>query len=497
MVWDARGVAAPTPAGAVGRRRRGWPSTLLLSCLVIACHRRCPQPDALRAARSSQAEEPAPAPGGGERLFPPCRLSPELPCDVREARCQADLFSALACLSRASGAARPPVRFVSEAEARSPSTRLVPERLQWAAQRLGLGDRDDPARQPSAGVGPNAYYAPHERVVFFVAREAIPPDGPLAAFVLGHEYVHAIQDTRHTLRDVLDSRDRRTFDEELALWGAVEGEATLHEEGLRALVYGRAPRRTLAARFAALTTDIDDAIARQRRPLEASFATFPYSYGAHWALATTNAAAPPLRLAAPSSSRELMAERHGWPPLEGQGCADAGPAKLGPGWNRRAHDTLGAWIVQTYVRKRVRDPERARAAARDWRGDSLSVYDRPAERRKGRPAAGGLLWRTCWASAAVAAEMRGLIEDQLRDAPTGTSAVESRGSEVAAVALNDATLSPAAILRQLADVRPNDRRTDTGCPNSARAATTVHVSADPAASACGTSVARQAPGGWP
>src|SRR6185295_4976266 len=122
-----------------------------------------------------------------------------------------------------------------------------------------------------------------------------------------------------------------------------------YEEGLRALVYGRAPRRSLAARFASLTAASDDAIARQRRPLEASFATFPYSYGAHWALATTaaNAATPPLRLDAPSSSRELMAERHGWSPLEGQRCPDDSPAKLGPGWHRRAHDRLGAWIVQT------------------------------------------------------------------------------------------------------------------------------------------------------
>jgi hypothetical protein len=327
------------------------------------------------------------------------------------------------CLTGTRAGTRPPLRLASDAVAEAS---LVPAELERVAARLGLASSD----QNGERVGPNAYYSPRMAAIVW-PRVDIPTDDEQAMLTLGHEYVHAIQDRGHALRDLLDTRARRSFDQELALFGLREGQAALYEELLRALVQGRAPAAAARARFASITSLNDDAMLRQRRPLWASFASFPYTYGANWAASRWLEAGELLMDGTPpSSSREIMATRYGWPAAAFRACPSASSERLGPAWKRVASDTLGAFIMQTYVRVRTRDAERAHRAARDWRGDSITAYVETAAGRE------GFSWRTCWPSPEVAREMAALIEEQLKERSAGTLAVTIEANDVLATALD-------------------------------------------------------------
>jgi hypothetical protein len=345
----------------------------------------------------------------GYRIDLACKALGPIGCDVRDETCQKRLFYLAQCVSARSGV-RPPVRFISEEASRqkrlSHRARASNARagLEQAVHVLGLGRApgtgDRPA--PEGGVGANAYYAPQERVVFFVGDDALPYDSEIAVLILVHEYVHAIQDRKGELLRAQSGRDTRSFDQDLTVWSAFEGEATLYEEVVRAFLHDLDPQTWVLERLAARTAASDDAILRQGRPLESSLATFPYSYGAYWAA---------LEATQPVSTQQLLAKRHGWPSADAQRCADESPENLAPEQPRRAEDTLGAWLVQTYVRKQSRDAERARSAARRWRGDWLSLYSRLPDE------AWSFVWQTCWDSSETANEMRELISAQLRASP--------------------------------------------------------------------------------
>jgi hypothetical protein len=363
-----------------------------------------------------------------------CKKLAKSACDVRDDSCQTRWFELARCMS-GHDAVRPPLRFISQAVSRSkrrehraqPSSSSA--ELERAARVLGLGEGlDDSASSADSsengrrsererGLGANAYYAPRERVVFFVADAATLYADEGVALTLMHEYVHALQDRNGELLAVRNARSPRTFDQELTAWSAFEGEATLYEEAVRAFIHDRDPRTWLLERFAARTSGSAGAIARQRRPLEASFATFPYTYGAYWAT---------LEAEPPQSTYQILARRHDWPPAAAQRCEDESPPSLAPNYPRRARDTLGAWLVEAYVRRRSNDPERARAAARSWRGDWLSIYSRS-------PAADpSIVWQTCWDSAQTALKMRELILAQLRESSGGRALVTTAAHRVPA-----------------------------------------------------------------
>lgn len=336
-----------------------------------------------------------------------CKHLATTSCDVRDESCQERLFELARCLSARDGL-RPPLRFISEEAARhkrwehraqASSARLA---LAQALHVLGLGKAPASREQPgqASGVGANAYYAPRDRAVFVVDDDATPDAGELAALSVVHEYVHALQDWRGELLAVLNGRESRSFDQELTAWSALEGEATLYEEVVRALLHDRDPQTWLVPRFAARTGGSDAAILRQARPLEASFATFPYTYGAHWVALETE---PPV------STHQILGMRHAWPPPNAQRCDDESPPSLAPDYPRRATDTLGAWLVQAYVGRLARDPERARSAARRWRGDWISLYWRAPGTTP------SFIWQTCWDSAHTALDMRELFKAQLRE----------------------------------------------------------------------------------
>lgn len=353
-----------------------------------------------------------------------CKVFAPNGCDVRDEACQTRLFDLARCLASRDGV-RPPLRFVSEAESRQKLLEHRAEQgsalvdLEQAVRVLGLGQASmtsEPSDQGS-GLGPNAYYAPRERTVFFLAYDDTPYAGELGALSVVHEYVHAIQDRHGELLRAQDGRNAQSFDQELALRSVFEGEATLCEEVARAFIHGVDPRTGIVERFARRTGASDDAIVRQRRPLEAALATFPYSYGAYWAA---------LETAQPLSTHELLAKRHGWPLPDAPRCDDESPPSIAPDYPRRVRETLGAWLVQAYVRKASGDPEHARSAARRWRGDWLSIYSRVP----GGPSSS--IWQTCWDSAQTASEMRELIATQLRTSSGNRASVTNEGRVVIA-----------------------------------------------------------------
>jgi hypothetical protein len=363
-----------------------------------------------------------------------CKNLARATCDVRDDPCQTRWFELARCVS-GHDAIRPPLRFISKAASRSKrlehraQTSGARAALERAARILGLGQgledgalaagspENGERSERESGLGANAYYAPRERVVFFVADAATPYADESVALTLVHEYVHAIQDRDGELVAVRNARATRTFDQELTAWSAFEGEATLYEEAVRAWIHERDPRTWLLERFAARTSGSEAALARQRRPLEASFATFPYSYGAYWAT---------LEAEPPHSTHQILARRHDWPPATPQRCEDESPPRLAPDHPLRARDTLGAWLVEAYVRRRSSDPERARAAARRWRGDWLSIYSRS------QAADPSIIWRTCWDSAQTALEMRDLILAQLRESSGDRALVTAAAHHVTA-----------------------------------------------------------------
>jgi hypothetical protein len=405
----------------------------MLSLSGVACQQPPEARDrAGQAAATVSVSVPAPVaagpPGKLEFVLAACSQHAQLPCDVRADACQKNLFELMQCLHGTTAAARPPLRVISGAAAQQRTRENRAKRsleqapLEHAAKQLGLhDDATDPLR-PS--VGANAFYAPEERVVFFVASDAIPYDGELASFVVGHEYIHALQDREGALARVLRSRRLRTFERELTLWSALEGEATLFEEVLRAIVHGRPARTWLPPRIARRTSGSDDAIVRQRRPLEAAFATFPYTYGAHFATTEWLAHGAPVVVNPTGlelSQRELLARRHGWPTTEDRRCAEAeGPTAI------EVREALGAWLIQIYVQRRTHDADRARAAAMRSRGDWLFIDSRA------RGGGYAFSWRTCWDSANTALEMRQLIEEQLRETSGGNATVIQDGAEVTA-----------------------------------------------------------------
>jgi len=358
-------------------------------------------------------------------FFERCRPN-ATPCEISDASCQREIYEAVQCLTGTRMHKRPPLLLAAV----TPQEELVPASLERAASRLGLASGVVDSTLHEAA---NAYYAPRLGAIVLRRAESESGANEQAVFTLAHEYVHALQDREHALRDSLVTRGQRTFDEELAIFSLWEGQAALYEEVLRALVRGQAPASWARARFASITALNDEAIVRQRRPLGASFASFPYTYGANWAASRwLGSGESGLGGTPAASTREIMATRYGWPAAVERACPEARPESLEAVWTRGASDSLGAWILQTYVRLHTKDAARAQLAARNFRGDRIVIYAAAAREEP------GFVWRTCWSSPESAVEMSALIEAQLRQHALGggTLSVTVHANDVIAVVLD-------------------------------------------------------------
>ncbi len=420
---------------------------LLASFMALACHDSgscTAEPESSR--RAKQLATPARYAEVEPSRYDRCSGDGMGNCDIRNVRCQQTLFETIQCIYGTQSGSRPPVRFVHPDvllhETVNHDLRLNEAQapLHYAAQRLGLVSLEPSATR--AQYSANAFYAARLGEVFFVERAAIPTDSQLAWFILGHEYVHALQDRDGELKQMLNDRGAGIFDRELAQSAAIEGDATLSEEILRALYHRHLPRYGITGQFFMRTQATDDAVLHQNRLLESSFGTFPYTYGASWAardwVEDRTSTSRATSLPSAESTFQIMAARHGWRVETTHSCGTDVPPTLGLRRSRGSRDVLGAWLIQAYVRKHTRDAVRARAMARDTRGDVLWLYPGDQE------AVYDFIWRTCWSSAKSALSMSRLMNAQLRESWVGDFAVGVSGKEVVAVVTHSRDVGVAA-----------------------------------------------------
>ena len=384
---------------------------------------------------SGAVAEVAGEPGLVEERIARCAQPLPLPCEIRSLACQAELFELAACVYGQNGR-RPELRFVSERtlvdERVGQRERIEP--LAFALERLGLAAPREEQRTSADGPTFTAFYTPRHAEVWAFTSEAVASDSEVAGFVLVHEYIHALQDGDAGLAHTLETRPQRTFDADLALWSAIEGEATFYEEAVRAVYYGQRIGAWVPSRLALRTNSSDDAIVRQRFPLTASFVIFPYTYGADWATRELlGAGASPWARArqAVLSTREVMAGRHGWWNEPAPPCIEREGASLAHGQSPTGIDALGAWVMQAYVRKHTADAELARRAARDLRGDVLTMYSDDASQRR------GFVWLTCWSSVATADTLREVIRAALATTLPGSFELTQRAHDVVVSVFED------------------------------------------------------------
>jgi hypothetical protein len=437
------------------RGRTAWSAALGITLLLgaLACQRRW-LPELRRSA--AEARQPAStaallrtprAPESSARFpsYPGCEPHPLPACDVRDPPCQSQLFALVACMYGASGARLPSVEFVApnvmrdEMRAHREDEAGLRAPLEHAATVLGLMLPRVRPRLDDADSGPSAYYSPDLRSVLFVERETTSTTREHALLTLGHELVHALQDRDSALRSMRAARASRTFDQELALFAAIEGEATLYEEILRALRRGKSVREWIPPRLIARTAASDADGGRYSRLLDSAFLSFPYAYGAHWAMLEWLAHGsfhPDARALEGTSTRSVMAKRYGWPELPAR-CSEAARGSPFPGQVLRQRNSLGAWMIQALVRKASGDVELSRQAARESAGDELAVYS------KGPGAAFSFVWTTCWQSETFAQRMERVVAERLGASPGIRFATTRRGHDVL-LRVVDSGLAPEA-----------------------------------------------------
>lgn len=372
---------------------------------------------------SELASRSAPTSAVEARVFA-CTLAAPRSCEIRDVACQTRLFELATCVA-ARRAQRPALAFVAASSLGADRQRERARRpaLDFALEHLGLAEPS--VAEPGRDAGPTftAFYTATERRILVATSGAVPTNSEVASSVLVHEYVHALQDADGTLAELFRRRDEQSFDAELAAMAAVEGEASFYEEAVRAARGQRRIPEALATRFSAAVRYADEHIARQRFPKTASFALFPYAHGSQWAtrrLLDGANDAPSLAAAPPASTRALLAELDAWPTDITQSCVEPDDEHFVPrGQRRTAVDTLGAWLVQTLVRKRSDDAQRAERAARALASDRLSAYAGADGRR-------GFVWHTCWTSPAAADEMRELLKPAAPTTPPLTVEVSGQ-----------------------------------------------------------------------
>jgi hypothetical protein len=362
-----------------------------------------------------------------------CEEHPVPQCDLVDVACARRLFALVACMYGTKTASMPPVRFVEPSTLHAAMTAFREQEesergaLEAAATTLGLMAPREPPR-PDDASGPSAFYSTEQRAVLFVKRPTFDTKSEYALFVLGHEFVHALQDRDSALARVQAGRDSRTFDGELALRAAIEGEATLYEEILRALVRRQPLRAWLPRRLGPRTDASDDDGARYRRLLDSAFISFPYAYGGNWAAVEwlehgtflANARGLP-----DVTTRFVMAKRYGWPELK-LPCNGRSAGASSAAQQVRVVESLGAWMTQAFVRQATHDATLAREAAEGLGGDELAVS---SDRVK---PGSSFTWTTCWASEALAERFEPVLRERLGALGTPRFVTTRRGNAVIA-----------------------------------------------------------------
>jgi hypothetical protein len=225
----------------------------------------------------------------------------------------------------------------------------------------------------------------------------LPADDIGVVSVFLHELVHALQDRSQDLPTWFDGRTD-TYDGSLAALSVVEGEARMHQARFGLSLLGLDPNAVdLAKHFEGGVRLADQNVLSEPSPYLASYASFPYAFGARrlWPrfMQRGPQAIADLFAAPPRDTRAFLdpagdADVPVWP-------APAAPTPP-PEWVLTHETTLGAWGTYLVLAK---DPTTADAdaLARSWRGDRFWVY-----RGTGAAATTALVWRIAFADEVTA-----------------------------------------------------------------------------------------------
>ena len=218
-----------------------------------------------------------------------------------------------------------------------------------------------------------------------------------------HEYAHALQHRNFDLKDALDALDAAETDRSLAYRGLVEGDATIVE--VLYFNYELTGQQQEEARQES-SASADDPFAGAPRLVRDSL-LFPYTRGFEftvqllqqaggWALIDDAFTNPPV-----STEQVLHVDKfleYETPvPVELPSLGTA----LGEGWSEAGQDTLGEFLISSYLAMAGEADATAESvaatAAAGWGGDRLALWQH---------ADGGLVlaWRLAWDTEQDAAE---------------------------------------------------------------------------------------------
>jgi hypothetical protein len=397
-------------------------------CEVLGWTLRGLLPLALVAGAGCGDEDRAPPLGAG-RPVPGCEEFSYQTCDILDAACEREVFGLMACLyGEADPGSPPPVRRLDEASAIA----LLSESSEGMAMTEGLDAMDaaSDARDFQAGVrglellgmlSPGliedesdvlevtlssvvAYYLDTTKEVVIIDR-GDPVKDLEANSVLGHEFVHALQDRRHDLGNFDATDEVVSSDRGLAVSSLIEGEASLYQYLLIYAYQGSNLQNVnFNGFFARLVGLGDDATLEAGSPALTANGIFPYTYGARFAgerwLAGGSSALDAVYQDPPHTSLEVLERRD----IDASELAvfDQPPAAL-DGYEEMVDDSVGAWVsVATAAGAGAAQLSLAELASH-WRGDRYWIYA-----SVGEDASVAALWAIDWDTPAAAAQFESL-----------------------------------------------------------------------------------------
>jgi hypothetical protein len=326
--------------------------------------------------------------------LPECPDATYTPCDVRARKCQAKLGELAACLRKNDPLDHLTIDVLSEAaytamergELSEPKPSALAFRRALAAFELLPPDAPSPdevAEDRTSNIA-GLYRSDQKRII--IVDHGKPADSVNTNLTLLHEFIHALQDADVDLENWPAGAPWNTFDLALARKSVVEGEATFYE--YRAAVPFLGLDIAEADVDSALLEHLDYVIKKDFEsdvPLDMSFLTFPYAYGARLAYAGWLDGGPrgtdPLWATPPATTQQVMATVLGLgePVTEGIEIAPPDLSQDSQPYDSlaiMASDSLGAWGLALLLNQvHQAAPDKLALA---WRGDRLFAAQPPS-----------------------------------------------------------------------------------------------------------------------
>jgi len=368
-------------------------------------------------------------------------------CDPLDEACQARVFETMKCLRQMPDAVMPPVRVLTKAEQlaefkadpgedpEAVKSRVVMER---GLLLLHLAEKDElsPDNQAQVFVDTTAAYYNHNTgLVTLSAEEGDEPrDLESETLTLSHEFVHALQDQDVELSDYFDGAE--TFDDYLARTSLVEGEATMQEGFVSAAIWGFGENPDFREHFTYWLTRVTDEM--KASPLLIAPRFVPYTYGSrfvynvyeHGGLDEVRARfhEPPHSVLPILLSVDQLDE----PATE---SFDGLTAPALDGFEQVSSDTLGPWVLKTFL-ERLLPATQTESVAAAWRGDRLLVY---STLDTGQTVTA--LWTLRFADSTGAANFDALLHDRRQSFPLYDIALTSRRDRDVTIGVSEDTPS--------------------------------------------------------